>query len=60
MSLVDLLASVAKGAAVGVATVTALPIAGAIGTITATGATVSSLAGGAAGAYDYITEENEK
>ncbi len=60
MGLVGLLANVAKGAAIGIATITALPIAGTVGTITATGATISSVVGGVAGAYDYVTEENKK
>ena len=57
MSLVGFLSSVAKGAVVGVAVVTALPVAGAVGTITTTGAAVSSVGGGAAGAADYVTRE---
>ena len=54
MSLVDFCWGVAKGAAAGVAVVTALPVAGAVGTITAAGA---SVAGGVAGAADYLTRE---
>ena len=57
MSLVDFCWGVAKGAAAGVAVVTALPVAGAVGTITATGAAVSSVGGGAAGAADYVTRK---
>ena len=36
---------------------TALPVAGAVGTITAAGASVASVAGGLAGAADYVTRE---
>ena len=43
--------------AAGVAVVTALPVAGAVGTITAAGASVASVAGGLAGAADYVTRE---
>ena len=57
MSFVDLCWGVAKGAATGVAVVTALPVAGAVGTITAAGASVASVAGGLAGAADYVTRE---
>ena len=57
MSLVDFWWGVAKGAAAGVAVVTALPVAGAVGTITAAGASVASVAGGVAGAADYLTRE---
>ena len=39
------------------AVVTALPVAGAVGTITAAGASVASVAGGLAGAADYVTRE---
>lgn len=45
---------IAVGAGVGVAAVTALPIFGAVGTITATGAVVGSLVGAAAGAFDAL------
>ena len=57
MSLVGFLSSVAKGAVVGVAVVTALPVAGAVGTITVAGASLASVAGGVAGAADYLTRE---
>lgn len=52
MSLVNALWNVAKGAAAGVAVITALPVFGAVGTITATGLAVGSIVGGLAGAYD--------
>ena len=57
MSLVDFFCDVAAGAVAGVALVTALPVAGAVGTITAVGAFVASVAGGVAGAADYLTRE---
>ena len=59
MSLVDFCWGVAKGAAAGVAVITALPVAGAVGTITAAGASVASVAGGVAGAADYVTREGQ-
>ena len=57
MTIIGFLGSVTKGATAAVAVVTALPIAGVVGTITATGATVSALAGGTAGAIDYINKK---
>jgi len=57
MSILGFIGSVAKGATVMVAAVTVLPIAGAVGTITATGATVSSVLGGTAGAVDYVNKK---
>ena len=57
MSFVDFLCDVAAGAVAGVAVVTALPVAGAVGTITVAGASLASVAGGVAGAADYLTRE---
>lgn len=60
MSLVNGLVKVAKGATVGVAAVTALPIFGAVGTITAAGITVGALVGAVAGVLDEIVENKRK
>ncbi len=46
------LAKAAAGAGAGVALVTALPVFGAVGTITAAGLAIGSLLGAAAGAVD--------
>lgn len=54
MSLIGILEKVATGAAVGVATITALPVFGAIGTITATGVAVGTALGAAAAVIDEI------
>lgn len=56
MSLVHGLVRAAKGAAAGVALITALPIFGAVGTITAVGVVVGSLAGAAAGVVDGLRD----
>lgn len=56
MKLVATLWNVAKGAAAGVAVLTALPVFGAVGTLTATGLAVGSVLGGMAGAYDALRE----
>ena len=56
MKLVPLLKNVALGASAGVALLTALPIFGAVGTITAAGAVVGSLVGGMAGVLDTLRE----
>lgn len=50
MSCIGLLKKVATGSAAAVAVVTALPVMGAVGTITTTGLVVSSIAGAALGA----------
>ncbi|MHB8254269.1 MAG: hypothetical protein ACYDEV_11355 [Acidiferrobacter sp.] len=52
MSLVKMLGNMAKGAAAGVLVITALPVFGAAGAITAAGMGVGSLLGAAAGAWD--------
>ncbi|MBY5949289.1 hypothetical protein [Photobacterium rosenbergii] len=59
MGFVNLLKNVAAGAATGVAVITALPVMGAVGTITATGLIVGSTAGAAMGAIDALQEEEE-
>ncbi len=52
MKIVETAAHVLKGATVAVAVVTALPIAGPVGTITAAGAAVASVAGAVCGYID--------
>lgn len=59
MSFVNGLLTIAKGAAAGVSVGVALPVFGAVGTITATGIAVTSLAGAALGAADAVNEEDE-
>ena len=54
MKILPLIANVAKGAVLTVGAVTALPVLGAAGTITATGLTIASVLGGIAGAYDHL------
>ncbi len=54
MKYVTLLKNVALGASAGVAVLTALPLFGAVGTLTTAGALVGSLVGGAAGALDTV------
>lgn len=56
MSLVSGLFKVAKGAAVGVAAVTALPIFGAVGSITALGIVIGATVGAVAGIADEVIE----
>jgi hypothetical protein len=56
MSFVRGLIRVATGAGAGIAVVTALPVFGAIGAITATGLVIGSILGAAAGAADAIIE----
>jgi hypothetical protein len=57
MALIPMIKKIGVGAGVAVVAVTALPIAGAVGTITATGAAVASILGGIAGAIDHIHDE---
>ena len=54
------LAKAAAGAGAGVALVTALPVFGAVGTITAAGLMVGSLLGAAAGAADEWREHHRE
>lgn len=60
MGLIGLMGNITKGAIAGVAMATVLPVAGAVGSITATGVAVSSVIGGAAGVYDHVSEEKQK
>lgn len=60
MGFVSGLLKVAAGAAAGVAAVTALPIFGVAGTITATGIVVGSTLGAAAGITDEIKNKDKK
>lgn len=60
MSSVRGLVKVAAGAGAGVAVVTALPIFGAVGAITATGLVVGSLLGAAAGVADEVAENKKE
>lgn len=59
MSCIGFLKKVVAGAVTGVAVVTALPIMGTVGTITATGLVVSSVAGAALGAVDAVNGDYE-
>lgn len=59
MGYVDTLTKVALGAGAGVVAVTALPIFGVAGTITATGVAVGSLVGAAAGLADAAEKQKE-
>ncbi len=54
MKIVTLLKNVALGASAGVALLTALPLFGAVGTLSTAGAVVGSLVGGVAGALDSV------
>jgi hypothetical protein len=56
MSFVRTLAKAAAGAASGVALLTALPVFGAVGAITATGLVVGSLLGASAGVADELID----
>lgn len=56
MNFIDTMKNITTGAAAGVLVVTALPIFGAAGAITATGITVGSVAGGLAGLVDSIDD----
>jgi hypothetical protein len=59
MSYVSGLFKVAKGAAVGVAAVTALPVFGAVGSITALGIVIGATVGAAAGVADEVIESKQ-
>lgn len=54
MTTISLLKNVALGASAGVAVLTALPLFGAVGTLTTAGAIVGSLLGGMAGVIDSV------
>ncbi|MHB1676156.1 MAG: hypothetical protein ACYCSS_01290 [Sulfuriferula sp.] len=60
MGFVNSLAKIAAGAAAGVAVITALPIFGAVGAITATGAIVGAVMGGAAGLADAVKNSKKE
>ena len=57
MKLVSLIKNVSLGASAGVALLTALPVFGAVGTLTAAGALIGSVVGGVAGALDTLREK---
>ncbi len=59
MKFVALLKNVALGATAGVAVLTALPVFGAVGTITTAGAVVGSLLGGMAGVLDTMWTQRQ-
>jgi len=59
MKFLNILAKVVTGAAAGVAVVTALPVFGAVGAITAVGAAVGSVLGGALGAADAVNKDGD-
>lgn len=58
MSAVEFLGNAAKAAATGVALVAAVPVFGAIGTVTATGAAVGSALGIAATVIDAVQDDS--
>lgn len=58
MKCVEILKHIATGAVVGVAAVTALPLFGAVGTITAVGTAVGAVVGGVAGAVDAANDDS--
>lgn len=60
MSLVSFMIKATKGAAAGVAVLTALPVFGAVGTITAAGLAVGAILGGTAGVFDGVQETAAK
>lgn len=59
MSFLDTLQDVVKGAAVGVAALTALPVFGAAGTITAAGVAVGSVIGAGAALADRLIKDDD-
>ena len=59
MGMVSGLTKVAKGAVVGVAAITALPVFGAVGAITATGVAVGAIIGAVAGIADEVIDEKK-
>lgn len=60
MSLVDIIVKATVGAVSGVALITALPLFGAVGTITTAGAIVGAAGGAIAGSVDAIKEDEHK
>jgi hypothetical protein len=59
MSLIEVLKKVVVGAPLGVAAVAALPIFGAVGTVTALDAAVGATVGALAGVMDAVKNEKE-
>jgi len=59
MRFLDTIQDLVKGAAVGVAALTALPVFGAIGTISATGIAVGSIIGAGAALADRLAEDDD-
>lgn len=60
MGMVRALTKIAKGSIVGVAAITALPVFGAVGAITATGLIVGAVVGAVAGVADEVYEVKSK
>ncbi len=60
MGYVSSLIKVAAGAGAGVAAVTALPVFGAVGAITATGIAIGSIVGAVAGVADELKDNDIK
>jgi hypothetical protein len=60
MGLVSGMLKAATGAAAGVALITALPVFGAVGVITATGMAVGSVIGAAAGITEEVMEYKKR
>ncbi|MFX1739999.1 hypothetical protein PXJ20_32070 [Paraburkholderia sp. A1RI_3L] len=58
MSFLDTLENMAKGAAAGVAVLVALPVFGAVGTVTAAGIAVGSSVGAAAALIDDLKKDD--
>ena len=56
MGFISGLKKIVEGSALGVTAIVVLPVFGAVGTITATGAVVGSLLGAAAGIADEIND----
>lgn len=59
MSFSGLCGNIVKGAAALTAVVVALPVAGAVGTITGTGLVVTTITGGVIGGAEYIENESD-
>ena len=55
-SVLDTIKNIGIGAGAAVVTVTALPIAGPVGTITAAGSAVASIVGGIGGLIDSVED----
>lgn len=59
MSFIDTLKSAVTGAATGVTVITALPIFGAVGAITAVGISVGAVLGAVAGVADELSKDDD-